>query len=80
MSVERAALGAGLNSERSQSGRGSRIVSLSSRKDRPREAIDGVGVPGRTRTDDLPLRRRPLYPLSYGDVKRLLTLSVKLSD
>ena len=25
------------------------------------------GVPGRTRTDDLPLRRRPLYPLSYGD-------------
>ena len=26
------------------------------------------GAPGRNRTGDLPLRRRPLYPLSYrGD-------------
>ena len=32
----------------------------------------GGGVPGETRTPDLPLRRRPLYPLSYGDVWRWL--------
>ena len=25
------------------------------------------GVPGGIRTHDPPLRRRPLYPLSYGD-------------
>ncbi len=29
------------------------------------------GVPGRSRTGDLPLRRRLLYPLSYWDVVNL---------
>ena len=29
----------------------------------------GVGVPGGIRTHDPPLRRRPLYPLSYGDTE-----------
>ena len=35
---------------------------------RPAHEIES-GVPGRTRTDDLPLRRRTLYPLSYGDTE-----------
>src|SRR6266568_3967845 len=28
--------------------------------------LGNAGAPGRTRTCDLPLRRRQLYPLSYG--------------
>jgi hypothetical protein len=34
-----------------------------------------VGVPGGIRTHDPPLRRRPLYPLSYGDTELLDALS-----
>ena len=30
-----------------------------------------TGVLGRSRTGDLPLRRRLLYPLSYGDLREI---------
>src|SRR5271169_259510 len=33
-------------------------------------ADEGIGAPRRTRTSDLPLRRRLLYPLSYGRLLR----------
>src|SRR3954464_2684532 len=44
-------------------GRGPRLTRLV----RSRTEADKVGAPGRIRTCDLPLRRRLLCPLSYGD-------------
>ena len=40
-----------------------------------RQILRSRGAPGRNRTGDLPLRRRPLYPLSYGDAEAILAIS-----